>query len=78
MGEANGLEDRIPSRLSRLTSILSATGRTRCGELGVSGRLEARWPSQAGCPTSGSRVKTETENFRCRRRIAPIVDLASE
>jgi hypothetical protein len=56
------------SRPFPLTSILP----------GASGTLEARRRSQAGCPTSGSRVKTETEKFRCRRRIAPIVDLASE
>ena len=42
------------------------------------GRLEARRPSQAGCLTSGFRLRVETETFRRRRRIAEFFDLARE
>jgi hypothetical protein len=51
MGKANG--QRIAFGLSRLTIIF----------LRVSGTLEARRPSQAGCPNSGYRVKSGTESF---------------
>src|SRR6266567_1873216 len=46
--------------------------------LGVSWRLEARRPSQAGCLASGSRLRIETKKFHCRQRNAELFDLVRE
>jgi len=69
---------RINSRDRRVSNSARQKQHPSKGELRVPRSCEA---SQEPLPSRlrvHVRVKTETEKFRCRRHIVPIVDLASE